>query len=149
MYLAMSNVAWYHGEIDDFLFLITSLGCQGIELAASMIWDEPVEVSSVERKAFRRKIQDTGLRLTGLQSLLFTHQELTLFSGEFQRRSMLDYLTKMMDLCYDLGGAVLVFGSPRNRNRGHVLIGEADAIAVEFFREIAQRADDRGLFFCI
>jgi len=149
MKLAVSNVSWYNNDIDDFIAFISSLDCKGIELAASMIWDEPLDSTYDERKELRRKIEDAGLQLTGLQALLYTHQELALFKGEQSRREMLEYLTGMMDLCHDLGGEVLVFGSPRNRNIGKMPLEKAHSIASEFFHELGRRAWDRGLFFCI
>lgn len=149
MKLAVSNVAWYNNNIDEFIAFISSLGCRGVELATSMIWDEPLEATNFERRELRCKIEDAGLQLTGLQSLLYTHQELVLFKEERFRKEMLDYLTGMMDLCCDLGGEVLVFGSPRNRNIGKTPLEKAHSIAVEFFNELGMRAWDRGLFFCI
>lgn len=147
--LAISNVAWYNNNIEEFITFISSLGCKGIELAASMIWDEPLDATYDERMDLRGKIKDAGLQLTGLQALLYTHQELALFKEERYRKEMLDYLTGMMDLCRDLGGQVLVFGSPRNRNIGKMPLEKAHSIAVEFFHELGMRALDRGLFFCI
>ena len=82
MKLAVSNIAWYPGEIDDFITLLSSLRCEGIELAANMIWDEPVDVSITKRKELRAKIEDAGLKVTGLQSLLYTHPEFVLFNGK-------------------------------------------------------------------
>lgn len=149
MKLAVSNIAWYNNDIDDFIALISSLGCEGIELAASMIWDEPINTTHDERLELRCKIEDAGLQLTGLQALLYTHQELALFKEEQFRREMLEYLTGMMDLCCDLGGEVLVFGSPRNRNIDKMPLEKAHSIAFEFFQELGKRAWDRGLFFCI
>ena len=67
--LSVSNVAWYKNNIEEFIIFISSLGCKGIELAASMIWDEPLDATYVERMDLRGKIKDAGLQLTGLQAL--------------------------------------------------------------------------------
>ena len=108
MKLAVSNVAWYPKEIDTFLQILSSLKCQGVELAASMLWDEPLESGLKERKKLRRKIEKAGLKLTGLQALLYSHRELLLFKDRETRQKILDYMTGLMDLCSDLGGEVLV-----------------------------------------
>lgn len=147
--LAISNVAWYPKEIDKFIELISSLGCQGIELAASMLWEEPVDVPIKERLALRQKIEDRGLRLTGLQALLYTRQDLFLFKDGKTRKKLLDYLTELMDLCSDLEGEILVFGSPRNRNIGDLPPEKAQAIGVDFFRKVGKQAEEHNLFFCI
>jgi len=53
------------------------------------------------------------------------------------------------DLCSDLGGEVLVFGSPRNRMIGTLDDKKARAIAVDFFRKVGLRAEERNLNFLI
>lgn len=149
MKLAVSNVAWYQKEIDNFLELLSSMECHGIELAASMIWDEPIDSSGKERLELRRKIEDSGLKLTGLQALLYTRKDLLLFKDERTRQKILDYLIKLMDICSDLGGEVLVFGSPQNRKIGDLLVKEAYSLAVDFFSKVAKHAEERNVFFCI
>ena len=147
--LAVSNVAWYPKEIDGLLRLLSSLNCQGIELAPSMLWEEPIDSPAKERLELRRKIEDVGLKLTGLQALLYTRKDLMLFNDEKTRQNTLDYMIKLIDLCSDLGGRVLVFGSPRNRNIGRLAPEEAYTIAIDFFRKVGERAEKRNVFFCI
>lgn len=149
MKLAVSNVAWYQKEIDGFLKLLVSLECQGVELAASMIWDEPVDSSRKDRLELRQRIEDAGLKLTGLQALLYTRKDLVLFKDEITNKKILDYLTGLMDVCSDLGGEVLVFGSPRNRNIGKLPREKAYDIALDFFRKVSKRAEERNVSFCI
>ena len=83
---------YWQKEIDNFLGVLSSIGCQGIELASSMIWDEPVDSSGKERLELRQKIEDSGLKLTGLQALLYTRKDLLLFKDEGTRQKILDYL---------------------------------------------------------
>ncbi|KWT91052.1 sugar phosphate isomerase/epimerase family protein [Candidatus Magnetominusculus xianensis] len=147
MKLAVSNVAWYPKQLESLVTLMRLLDCDGIELATSMIWDEPVDSSRDDRLLVRRQIEDNGLKVTGLQALLYTRRELTIFGGG--RSSAIDYLTKMMDLCRDLGGEVMVFGSPANRKIEGLNSDEAMAVAVDFFHELGTLAGDRGVYFCI
>ena len=147
--LAVSNISWYPREIDGFLQLLSSLKCEGIELAASMLWQEPVDSTIRQRLELRRKIQDAELKLTGLQSLLYTRRDLLLFKDKKGRQKTLDYLIRLMDLCRDLGGEILVFGSPRNRNIGDLPREKAYAIAVDFFSRVGKQAEKRNLCFCI
>jgi sugar phosphate isomerase/epimerase len=149
MKLAVSNVAWRAKDIDGFLRLISSLGCEGVELAASMVWDEPADSSMAERSELRKKIEGAGLKVTGLQALLYTHRDLLLFGGDEVRLAIRDYLIRLMDLCADLKGEVLVFGSPRNRNTRGLPPERAYDIAVDFFRGLGEEAGKRNVFFCI
>jgi len=147
--LSISNIAWYGKEIDTFLRLLSSLKCDGVELATSMLWDEPVDTPVKERLELRQKVEDNGLSIVGLHALLYTRKDLLLFKDEMTRRRILDYFAKLMDLCSDLGGKVLIFGSPKNRNMGKAPREEAYKIAVDFFRRVGKAAEKRNLFFCI
>ncbi|MDO9036438.1 MAG: TIM barrel protein, partial [Methanoregula sp.] len=149
MELAVSNVAWYNNRIEDFIHFISSQGLKGIELAPSMIWPEPVSAPGNERVLLQRKISDAGLRVTGIQALLFSRQDLVLFGEAKKREEMLEYLTGMMDVCHDLGGEVMVFGSPRNRIIGNLSPHKARAIALGFFHEVGVRAAKRSINFLI
>jgi len=61
-----------------------------------------------------------------------------------------DYLRAEIDLCADIGGRKLVFGSPQQRN---VLDGQTyDQVwqhAVRVFRELAEHAQEREVHLCI
>ncbi len=149
MKLAVSNVAWYPKQIDGFIRLLQDLQVHGLEFAPSMEWDEPADVPFAERKGFRDKIEAAGLRIIGLQALLYTRQDLKLFESQAKRIEVLEYCKKLMELCYDLGGEVLVFGSPRNRSLNGLAKDAAWDISVEFFRKIGKAATDVGVYFCI
>lgn len=149
MKLAVSNVCWPSKETESFIDLVAGLACDGIELAASMIWDEPVDSTPAQRTALRRRIEDAGLVVTGLQALLFTHPEIQLMRSEADRRAALDYLAGLAEVCADLGGEVMVFGSPGNRSLGDGDPDEAYRVAVEFFARAGGRAAESGVSLCI
>jgi sugar phosphate isomerase/epimerase len=147
--LAVSNVAWTAGDVDGFLELASSLKCDGVELAGSMIWKEPVETPPEERRALKWKIEERGLKTVGIQALLFSRPDLMIFGSVQDRRDVLDYFAGLMDFCADVGGETLVFGSPRNRRRGAVPPEEARRITLDFFREVGRMAAERGVVFCL
>jgi sugar phosphate isomerase/epimerase len=147
--LAVSNIAWPSEETDRFLSLLAEEGCGGVEIAASLLWPEPVATRVEERRRVRDRIASRGLAVTGLQALLYTRPELALFADEPTRRRTRDYLVGLMDVCVDLGGGVLVFGSPRNRRTGGRPPSEVQAIAVDFLGGVAAEAAARGVVFCI
>jgi sugar phosphate isomerase/epimerase len=62
---------------------------------------------------------------------------------------MIDYLSKTMEVCRDLGGEILVFGSPRNRNKENIAEHKAYSIAVEFFSIMGRIAQENDVCFCI
>ena len=149
MKLAVSNIAWGADDLPGHLTLARELGCDGVELAASLIWPEPAEATAAQRKDLRARLSGSGLELVGLHALLFTRPELTLFESPEKRAATRDYLRRMFELCRDLGGRTLVFGSPKSRRRGELPEPEAFAVAADFFRASAEDARPFGVFLLI
>lgn len=149
MRLAVSNIAWGSEDFEGLLHLLGVLKCDGIELAPSLIWDEPVHASVSQRNALCRTLQDSGLAMAGLHSLYYTRPDLKLFEDEQARRRMEAYTRELMYLCRDLGGRILVFGSPGNRRRGEMPLEQAIDIAIEFLSALAETAQKCEVFLCI
>ena len=45
MKISVSNIAWGKNNFNQFLSLIKENGCAGVELAPSLLWDEPKNIS--------------------------------------------------------------------------------------------------------
>ena len=70
MKLSVSNIVWGNEKFDDFLKLLKQEGCHGIELAPSLIWNEPINSSREERQKLKKQIYNSGLEFVGFHSLL-------------------------------------------------------------------------------
>jgi len=149
MKLAVSNIAWENSEMVDHLRLLSELGCQGVELAPSAIWPEPVDVVSEESVRVKNLIHSFGLEITGFHSLLYTRPELQLFKDRAGLSSTVTYLKQLIRLCGEMEGKVLVFGSPRNRARNGKDNAECMSWAAEGFGEAARAAERWGVTLCI
>ena len=149
MKLALSNIAWRADEEEGVRALLVEAGIDGVELAPTMIWPEPLGISEAEARTYRAKWEDRGISVVALQALLFGRPELTLFDGEERRLAMLEHLNAMARLGSFLGVGALVFGSPRNRCRGDLEPEQAMEIAECFFRAAGEGADDRGTCLCL
>ena len=149
MRLAISNIAWPAGQDAAVASLLHAYGVEGVELALTKIWPEPLAASASEVRAYRDGWERQGIRIAALQALLFGKPHLTLFDGESQRRQTLDYLIGMIERAGQLGARALVFGSPKNRQRGRRTIAEAWDIAVPFFRELGRTARRHGVYLCL
>ena len=80
--LSVSNIVWGNEKFDDFLKLLKQEGCHGIELAPSLIWNEPINSSREERQVFVFQIYNSGLEFVGFHSLLFSRPDLQLFKDD-------------------------------------------------------------------
>jgi D-psicose/D-tagatose/L-ribulose 3-epimerase len=149
MKLAISHIAWPIEENAAYLRLIRELGCSGVEVAPSRLWAEPVRATVEERRQFRRGVQEFGLEITALQALLYNRPELGLFRGREIEAETIAYLKGLCRLAADLKARVLVFGSPGNRKRGDLPLGEAFEKAAGFFAQVAPTAANLGVCLCI
>lgn len=149
MKLAVSNIAWDNSELADHLALLRDLGCQGVELAPSCIWPEPVYASAPERAGLRALIKNSGLELAGFHALLFTRPDLQLFRDRAGLDQTVGYMIGLARLCSDLEGAVMVLGSPRNRVRHGRDYDECLAWAAEAFSQVAAACAPLGVILCI
>ena len=117
--------------------------------ALTKVWPEPLAASPEEAARYRGWWEARGIRIVALQALLYGKPGLTVFGTPAARRTTLHYLKGLIAQATRLGAEVLVFGSPGNRQRGSLPPDEARAIAVEFFRELGDNAQEHGVTFCI
>ncbi len=104
-------------DLRDACQLAQSLGYSGFEVAPFM-WAESVDsISPRERAEFRRTIEGEGLVCSGLHWLLVTPKGLHLTTEDAAlREKSWSYLGRLIDFCGDLGGPVMILGSPYQRD---------------------------------
>ena len=114
-----------------------SCGYTGIEIAPFTLAASASAISSVVRDDLRRTMKASGLECVGLHWLLAktegfhaTHPDRAI------RERTIAYLGDLARLCADLGGRVLVFGSPKQRS---LLPGVSLAQATDHLAEVFSR----------
>jgi sugar phosphate isomerase/epimerase len=68
MKIAVSNIAWEHKYLSEYLKLLKQLGCSGVEIAPSIIWAEPANSSMGDRKICKDHIHKEGWEMMGFQA---------------------------------------------------------------------------------
>lgn len=149
MRLSVSNIAWLNREEDDMLGLLKSNGFEGLEIAPTGIWPDVAGITEKEALRYRSHVNDRGIRIIAMQSLLYGHPELQVFDSPENRARTLAHLRECIDLGARLGVRAFVFGSPRNRAMQGVPGSDHWRIAADFFREIGTYAHEKGASFCI
>ncbi|WGK69813.1 sugar phosphate isomerase/epimerase [Candidatus Haliotispira prima] len=147
MKLSISNIAWEQHQDKIIYNLIKSYGFEGIELAPTRLFKDPLKVLDKEIEEYLRYINFYNLSLPAMQALLFGRPELKVFDDS--REYTLGYLKNLIDLGVKLGVKVLVFGSPKNRFIGDMDRKRAYEIAIDFFYELGEYAYARNRYFCI
>lgn len=93
-------------------------GYTGWEVAPFMLADQVTALDAEARRAYRETVESAGLEIIGLHWLLAKTEGLHLTTMDQQvRQRTAGYLGDLARLCRDLGGDVMVFGSPQQRNR--------------------------------
>jgi sugar phosphate isomerase/epimerase len=97
--------------------LAAECGYQGIEIAPFTIANDVRQVSAARRRELRRQVEQSGLTMVGLHWLLARTTGFHLTSPDRDvRRRTAQYLGALAEFCAELGGDLLVFGSPQQRN---------------------------------
>jgi sugar phosphate isomerase/epimerase len=104
---------WDHARVCR---VVADLGYTGLEVAPFTLAPRITDVSADRRRTLRRQAEDCGLTILGLHWLLARTEGMELTSPEESvRRRTADYLVELAGCCRDLGGDVMVFGSPAQR----------------------------------
>lgn len=134
MRYAICNETFLDWPFEKAFAFARACGYEGIEIAPFTIADDVREISPTKRDEVRRQAEAAGLDVVGLHWLLAKTQGLHLTSPDKAvRRATSDYLGELVRLCRDLGGEVLVLGSPQQRN---LLPGVTMDQAMEFAADV-------------
>jgi sugar phosphate isomerase/epimerase len=104
---------WPHERVCEY---VAGLGYRGLELAPFTLAPRITDVSPQRRREIRAAAERHGLQIIGLHWLLAKTTGLSLTSAdESVREATAAYLGELARCCRDLGGNLLVFGSPAQR----------------------------------
>ena len=151
MKLSLCNEVLGALQLEDQCELAARLGYDGLEIAPFTLAESPELIDAGEARRLRGVVESTGLVVTGLHWLLVKPARLSVTDPDASvRRRTLEVVTRLIALCAELGGAVLVHGSPKQRQ---IAAGETHAVARsrlrDFLAEAAEVAAQHGVTYCI
>jgi sugar phosphate isomerase/epimerase len=128
---------WPWERVCDY---VRDLGYEGLEVAPFTLADSAEQVSPQRRAELRQAAEARGVEVLGLHWLLVKPPGLYITHPDAAvRRRTADYFVQLVGLCADLGGNVMVIGSPKQRN---LLPGVTRERAMAFAREVFMPALD-------
>ncbi|HVJ84780.1 MAG TPA: sugar phosphate isomerase/epimerase family protein [Caulifigura sp.] len=136
---------------DDQCKTMARLGYTGAEVAPFSICAHPRDLLPADRHRLRETADVHGIEIIGLHWLLAKTSGFHLTADDPRvRAATADYLSLLADLCADLGGTIMVFGSPAQRSLREGL-SRAEGIdrAVETFQLCMPRLAERGVTLCL
>src|SRR6267154_2169242 len=96
--------------------LAAALGYDGLEIAPYTLSDDPTRLTAAQIVELRRAASDAGIAITGLHYVLKAPAGLSITSADAaQRQRTIDVMRALCGLCAELGGSILVHGSPDQR----------------------------------
>lgn len=139
---------WDHDRVCKF---VAEVGYTGLELAPFTLAPLITDVPAKRRQELRKQAEDCGLQIFGLHWLLAKTEGLQLTSPEAPvRKRTADYLVELARFCRDVGGELMVFGSPAQRR---IPEGKTKAQAMDYAAETFQQAlpaiADCGIKVCL
>lgn len=151
MKFALCNEMFERRPMAEVCAAARKLGYHGIEIAPFTLASSANEVTALQRKQVRRTIAEAGLETVGLHWLFAgpTGLHMTTTDKQVWGRTR-DYLSCLLDLCSDLGGKVLVLGSPKQRSiiEGQTRDG-AWQRAVDLLSSVMDQAAELGQTICL
>jgi sugar phosphate isomerase/epimerase len=136
MKFAICNETFQDWPLDKALAFAAECGYTGIEIAPFTLATYATEISAERRAEVRRLADQYGLEVIGLHWLLAKTEGFHVTSPEAEvRRRTADYFVQLVRLCAELGGKVMVFGSPQQRN---LLPGVSHEQGMQYAVEVLQ-----------
>lgn len=140
MKFGICNETFQNWPFDKAFAYARELGYSGVELAPFTIEKDVRDISKARRNEIRELAAQQDLDVIGLHWLLaFTEGFYLTTTDQNVQQDTSDYLKALAECCRDLGGSVMVLGSPLQRN---LLPGISHEQAMEIAAHVIGRATD-------
>jgi sugar phosphate isomerase/epimerase len=151
MRFAMCNELYENWKFDDVCNFLRKAGYQGVEVAPFTLAPRITDVSPERRSTLRAQAAHAGIQIIGLHWLLAGTDGLYLTSPDATVRSnTAEYIVELAEAARDLGGDLMVFGSPKQRSLlPGVTREQAFDWAADLFRGVMPRVADCGVTICM
>ena len=150
MNFAICNEIFKDWKIEDVFAYGAKLGYRAIEIAPFTLADSVTEISAAERRRIRDEAERNRIAIAGIHWVLVKPEGLYINHPERNiRERTARYFCELVDFCADLGGKVMVVGSPKQRNiQAGISLEQAEDWAAETFRNAVAQAEQRAITIC-
>jgi sugar phosphate isomerase/epimerase len=150
MKFGICNEIFKGRDLDETFASAAKLGYDGVEIAPFTIADSVTSISQSDRDKIRESAKRNGIEIIGIHWVLVKPEGMYINHPEATIRSRTaDYFCELVHFCSDLGGKVMVVGSPKQRNvMAEVSFEQAATWAIETFRPAVTLAEERNVTIC-
>lgn len=130
---------------------VKAIGYDGLEIAPFTLGSSVADLTLPRRRELRSMIADSGLQTIGLHWLLAKTEGYYLTSPDASIRiRTAEYLRDLARLTHDLGGSLMVFGSPKQRDLvPGVDYDQAFRYAAEVFSSLMPTLEEVDVGLCL
>jgi sugar phosphate isomerase/epimerase len=150
MKFAICNEIFKAWKLEDTLSYAAKLGYAGVEIAPFTLANSVVDIPASERNAIRETAARNRIEIAGIHWVLVKPEGLYInHPDQSLRDRTAKYFCDLVDFCADVGGKVMVVGSPKQRN---VLPGVSREQALDWaaatFQRAVTQAENREVTIC-
>lgn len=149
MKLAISNIAWDIAADGKIAQLLNQYDVAAIDIAPAKYFSRPADATSVDIARIKDWWAFRGIEIYGMQALLTGTTGFNVFGTLTVQTAMLQHLSHICRIAAGLSVRRLVFGSPKNRDRGKLSDAETTIQAVSFFQRLGRIADQYDVVICL
>jgi sugar phosphate isomerase/epimerase len=150
MQFGICNEIFKDWKIEDSMAFAKKAGYDAIEIAPFTLAKYVTDIPAAERKRIRDVAARTGIAISGIHWVLVQAEGMYLTHPDGAvREKTAKYFCDLVDFCADLGGKIIVVGSPKQRNiMDGVSPQQAWDWATAVFRDPVMRAEQRAITIC-
>ena len=150
MKFAICNEIFQGWQLDATLNYASRLGYSAVELAPFTLANSVVDISSAQRQEICESAARAQIEIAGIHWVLVKPEGLYVNHTDAAIRSRTaKYFVDLVNFCADVGGKVMVVGSPKQRN---LLPGVSLEQGLEWtagtFRDAVHQAEERKVTIC-
>lgn len=130
--------------------VMAKLGYDGVEIAPVTLSDEPHVLPAARRKEIAKIAKDAGIPITGLHYLMVAPQGLSITTKDpAVRQKTFEVMFGLVQLCADLGGKLMIHGSPVQRQLDAGDEADSYKRGIEYFAAAGEAARAAGVTYLL
>ncbi len=147
--LAASTLGWSVNEEEAMRSLFLEEGIRGIEITPDRILNSKNLFDPDKMKTYVDFWTHSNVSIVSMQGILYPRDDFRLFESSTKTLELFTYVANIIDVAHAMNIPHIVFGSGNVRKLGPLSPSQGDAIAIPFFRDLAQYAQSQNVAISI
>jgi sugar phosphate isomerase/epimerase len=150
MKFAICNEIFQNWNLEETFEFIGRTGYDAVEIAPFTIAKSVIDISAQKRAEIKSLAARNHIAISGIHWVLVQTEGLHLTHPDASVRQKTGrYFCELVEFCADLGGKIIVVGSPKQRNlEPGIAFEQGWEWATAVFRDAVMRAEQRGVTIC-